>query len=99
MLDVAFFLLLNCEPELSSVRLDEVLSYYHTIFTGILREAKIDVDYTWEQMKLEFSQYRLPALLHIISGAPVWCCGPRTNEVSAERLRKAILYAYAIAEL
>ena len=99
MLDVAFFLLLNCEPSLSSVRLDEVLSYYHEVFTGVLREAKIEIEYTYEQMKAEFSQYRCQAILHIISGAPVWCCGPRTNEASADRLRNVILYAYAIGEL
>ena len=98
-MDVAFFLQLNCEPELFIKRLPEMLSFYHEVFTGVLREARIYLDYSYEQMEAEFSEFRMPALLHIISGAPVWCCGPRTNEVSRQRLRQAILHAYSIGEL
>ncbi|CAG7722429.1 unnamed protein product, partial [Allacma fusca] len=99
MTDLAFLLMLNCEPEFSTVKLDESLSLYHKIFTGVLKEAKIDLNYSFEIMKEEFSRYKLPSILHIISGSPIWSCGPNCNNISRERLRRAIIYAYEIGEL
>ncbi|CAG7832934.1 unnamed protein product [Allacma fusca] len=99
MMDLAFFLLLNCEPEFSSVNLDRVLASYHRTFMGVLREARVPLDYSLDTMKKEFSEFRLPSILNIICGAPVWCCGPDSNEVSKDRFRRAITYAYEKGEL
>jgi len=99
MMDLAFFLLLNCEPEFSSVNLDQFLSVYHETFMGVMEEAGVPLDYSFQTMKKEFSEFRLPSILNIICGAPVWCCGPDSNEVSRDRFRKAITYAYEKGEL
>ncbi|CAG7731178.1 unnamed protein product, partial [Allacma fusca] len=99
MADLAFLLMLNCDPEYSTMALNKSLELYHQTFMSLMREVKVDIDYSFETMKQEFRLCRLPSILHIISGSPMWSCGPNCNSVSRDRLRRAITQAYEIGEL
>ncbi|CAG7717756.1 unnamed protein product [Allacma fusca] len=99
MSDLAFLLMLNCEPEFSTGQLDKSLELYHQTFMEVVKETKVNLDYPFEKMREEFSRYRLPSILHIISGSLMWSCGPDCNSVSRDRLRRAIIYAFNNGEL
>jgi hypothetical protein len=95
MYDLSFFQLLCCNISMSSVDLDRSIGFYHGIFTEALREMKVSLAFSVEEMREEFEDGFLLSMMHIISGAPVWCFGPESNPVSRRRIRQAILNAYS----
>jgi len=95
MKDLSLFLILNCETSLISSELPLVLEYYHSTLQKAVGAMGVDLsDYTLEKVTQEYKDYATNSLLHVITGAPIWCFGKGTSEVTVKRFRNAIVLMY-----
>lgn len=94
MKDLSFFLLLNCETQDITVNLPRALEYYHNVFVKTMTALQVDFQYSIEEIKSDYDRYFAFSLAHVMTGAPIWIDGPKSNEFSKRRFAMAIIDAY-----
>lgn len=94
MKDLTFFLILNCETQDITVNLMRALQLYHDEFEQTMKAINIHFKYPMENITKDYNQYFAFSLTHIMTGAPIWITGPKSNPMSRRRFAVAVLDAF-----
>lgn len=94
MKDLSFFLILNCDTEDLTLNLQRSLQLYHDEFAQTMKAFNLDFKYSMENIMKDYNQYFAFSLTHIMTGAPIWITGPKSNAASKRRFAIAVINAF-----